>query len=401
MLNIKPQTSKERKLLFIETLLNLTNKISKVSPNSILDGIAGGVSKLLGKAEKDIILAVSQLYPDTAHGTQLDQVALNYGIAARFGASKSSTYIRISATPGTIYLQNTHTFKSTSGYEFELEQDETIGAFGYNYVKVRSIVQGVKTNVDPLTISKVNPVPVGHISVINESIAEGGRDIETDEELRVRIKQGANILSRGTIGMLEQKFISINPSVLRCRYHGLTLDGKVRIEVASINGANFSSPELDQLLTDSADFFSFSEMSPLGANFVGVELVNVTYQPIDISFRLDYDGSFNLDEIRKSIQVSLSKYLDFRYFDPVQQRVEWDRLLQIIQNTPGVKYVPDQYFTPGADISIDTHKLPRIRGFLILDMDGNIIQNFAGTLNPLYYPNNPDFSYQQTVLNNI
>ena len=400
-LNIKPQTSKFRKLLFIETLTNLTNKISKVAPNSILDGVAGGVSKVIGKAEKDIILAISHLYPDTAFGTQLDQVAQNYGVAARFGASKSSTYLRVSGTPGTNYLQNTHTFKSTDGYEFELEQNETIGAFGYNYFKVRSIVSGEKTNVDPLTITKVNPVPVGHVSVINESIAIGGRDIESDQELRIRIKQSTNILSKGTLAMLDQKFMSINPAVLRCYYHGLTLDGKVRIAVASVNGANFSSPELDQLLTDSATYFSLTDLAPLGTNFVGVELVNVTYQPIDISFRIDYDLSYNLDELRKNIQVGISKYLDFRYFDTVSQRVEWDKLLQIVQNTPGVNYVPDQYFFPNSDVSIDTHKLPRVRGFLILDMDGNIIQNFTGTLNPLYYPSNPDFSFQQSVLNNI
>ena len=65
---IKLQTSREKKNLFIETLLNTTDKISKVGPDSVLGGIAGGVAKVAGKAEKDIILAVSQLFPDTAYG---------------------------------------------------------------------------------------------------------------------------------------------------------------------------------------------------------------------------------------------------------------------------------------------------------------------------------------------
>jgi len=74
-LNIRPSTSQERKAIFLQSLLNGTNKVSKVSSGSVLDGVADGVAKVAGKAEKDVILAVSQLFPDTAFSDQLDQVA--------------------------------------------------------------------------------------------------------------------------------------------------------------------------------------------------------------------------------------------------------------------------------------------------------------------------------------
>jgi hypothetical protein len=106
-LNIRPSTSQERKLLFLETVLNNTDEVSKISDEAILSGIGAGVSKVAAKAEKDIILAVSQLFPDTAFGDQLDQVAANFGISPRFGALGSSTYIRISGVAGTQYLANT------------------------------------------------------------------------------------------------------------------------------------------------------------------------------------------------------------------------------------------------------------------------------------------------------
>jgi len=35
---------------------------------------------------------------------------------------------------------------------------------------------------------------------------------------------------------------------------------------------------------------------------------------------------------------------------------------------------------------------------LMLDTTGNILENISGTLNPVYYPNQPDFSYQNTIL---
>ena len=334
MLDIRPQTSVERKLLFMETLINLADgKVTKVSPNSVLDGVSGGVSKIAGKAEKDIILAISQLFPDSTSGAQLDQVALNFGVANRFGSSGSSVYLRVVADPGTIYNQTLHIFQSTSGIQFQLEDSSFIvGSYGWGYIKVRSLVSGKQSNVGPLTITQVTPAPVGHKYVINEVQAIGGRDLETDEVFRVRIKDGANILARGTLAMLEQKFISINSKVLKCYYNGITSTGKVRISVVTQNGMDLSNVELDQLLVESKDYLTLTEMKPFGTQSIGVELVNINWQTFDISFRLDYDVSVNVDDIRVEIQTKISKYIDFRFFDPAKQRVEWDNLLEIVKS---------------------------------------------------------------------
>lgn len=402
MPEIRPQTSKERKNLFIETLLNHTNNVSKVAPLSVLDGIATGVSKISGKAEKDIILHLSKLFPDFAFDSQLDQVAENFGVSSRFGSSGSSTYLKIVGDPGTTYNQTLNTFKSSSGIEFQLEEPTfTISSFGWGYAKVKSLTVGKQTNVDPLTITTITPQPSGHRYVINEVKAEGGRDVESDELFRVRIKDGANILARGTLAMLEQKLMTINQKVLKCYYNGITNEGKIRISIVTQNGVNLSLTELNQLSMDSWDYFCFTENRPFGTQFYGVEFVNVQWQPFDISFRVDYDVAVNLDDIRIEIQTKISKYIDFRLFNPSKQRVEWDNLLEIVKSCKGVKYVPDQYFYPNIDIAVDVHRLPRLRGFLMLDLQGQILQNFAGTLSPIYYPATPDFSYQQTVLNNI
>src|ERR1700744_5721149 len=167
-LNIRPSTSVERKLIFLEALLNGTDKVSKVSDGSVLSDIADGVSKISGKSEKDVILAVSQLFPDSAFDTQLDEVAANFGIAPRFGALGSSTYVRLTANPGTIYLANTNVPSSTDGITFQLSNDVTIGDMGFAYAQVVSVSTGLNTNVNPLTISKISPQPSGHINIVNE-----------------------------------------------------------------------------------------------------------------------------------------------------------------------------------------------------------------------------------------
>ena len=230
-LNYKPTTSKERKQLFIETLLNATDAVSKVSEDSILSGIAEGVSKIASKAEKDIAISIAQMFPSTAFGSALDVCAQNFGVSPRFGAIGSSTYIKVSAAPGTQYLANTHQFKSTSGIQFNLVKDFTTSNFGFDYVPVQSVQTGLSSNVDPLTITTVTPAPTGHLNVVNEYRATGGQDNETDELFRTRIKNGANILARGTLSMLEQVFMNINSKVLKIFYNGHDNNGKLWISI--------------------------------------------------------------------------------------------------------------------------------------------------------------------------
>jgi len=400
-LNIKPSTSQERKLLFIETALNQTDKISVVTDEGILSGHAGGISKVSGKAEKDIVLAISQLFPDTAFDDQLDQVAENNGIAPRFGASGSSAYVRISAASGTQYISSTHQFRSTSGIRFVLDQDIIVPSFGFCYAKVHSVEIGSKSNVDPLTISIVSPQPAGHLNVVNEYKADWGRDQESDEAFRIRIKDGANILARGTLAMLEQVFMSINNNVLRVYNNGRDLSGKVVLAISTQNGTDLTQTELDAILAGAQSYFSLSELKPFGTNLYGIKLQNITYGFVDIFFRAQLSAGVDPDAVRKQIQVNISKYLDPRFFDPSKQKVEWDNLLEIVKNVPGMDYVPDQYFYPRQDIFFAGAIIPRLRGFLMLDINGQIIVDFQGVLSPQYYPNIIDSSYYNTVLSSI
>lgn len=396
---LAPTTSREKKLQFIEALINNSTLVSKVSPNSVLSGVAAGIAKISQKSEKDIIIALSELMPDLAYGSQLDQLCLNFGIAPRFTTSGSSTYVLLRADPGTTYLQGTHILTSLEGTQFQFSETVvTMGSFGFQYEKVQSLTQGEETNVQPLTINNLTVVPVGHLYVTNEVQATGGRDLESDEDLRVRIKEGANILARGTLSSLEQKFMSINPKVLRCFYQGFALNGKIQIAIMTQNGQDLSGGELAALLVGSEEFLNLVDQPPFGTQFYGVELSNMSFTDVDVSFRIDYDLSYSLDKIRIDCQTLISKYLDFRYFDPSTQKVEWDNLLDLVKRVEGVKYIPDQYFYPRTDMLIQNNSFPRLRGFRMFDLDGNIIQDFAGVLSPVYYPNNYDFAFVQTIL---
>lgn len=390
----------ELKQMFVETLLNKTDKVTKISETSVLNGVAYGVAKIGQKIIKDIAVVESHLFPDTAFGNYLDSIAQLRGVSPRRGASESSVYVRVFGIPGTQYIAGTHTFTGNSGVVFDIETTFTIPAFGYTYAKLRSQSQGLSTNVDPLTISKVSPIPTGHTYCINEYAAVGGQDIENDSLFRERIKREINGLARHTLSYLEHVFSKINTNVLRVFQYGFTADNKVLLGIATCNGIDLNPSEFNDLLVKGEQYFSLCELRPYGVNNIGIELRNINWHPIDISFRCDIDSSFDTETVRKNIQVNLNKELDYRYWT-FDKKVEWDNLLDIVKKTKGVKYVADNSFYPNVDTSISKYTLPRIRGFQMLDLQGAILANFSGTLNPIYYPSNIDFLYQADVLSTI
>lgn len=400
MLKLQPSTSVERKLLFEETLINLSDKISKISDNSVFAGTAGGVAKIAGKAEKDIALALSQLFPDSSFAEYLDQAFSNLGVYPRLGATGSSTYVRVVGTPGTSYVAATSFPSSTTGIQFQFQNDFVIPSFGYCYQPVASLSTGTNTNVGPLTISLLNSPPNGHLYLINENAATLGRDAETDDAFKARGKEGSNILASSTLSQLEQLLISVNNRVLKVYKQGADINGNCILALSSVNGVDFNNTELNQMLTACQTSVALTDLKPYGINYYGIVLQNIEYSPIDISFRCTINSSANPDDVRINIQAAFAKYFDYNSID-LSQPIQWVNLFNIVKNTKGIDYLSDTYFFPKTDFSLDQSKLPRIRSFLILDLQGNIVQNFSGSLNPIFYLNFVDLSFTSSVLRTL
>ena len=387
------------KQMFLEILLNKTDKISDISDDSVLNGIAYGCAKVGQRLLVNQGIVEGHLFPDTAYGQYLDNIASIRGVSPRFGACGSTTYVRVIAEPGTSYIMGVQKFTSTSGVTFELEESKTVDENGFAYIKVKSTQVGTSTNVDPVSINKVSPKPNGHISVTNEYAATGGMDAESDALFRQRIKNSVNALSRGTIAFIEQVFMKINPRVLRVFKGGITSNGKINLIICSTNGASFSQNEFDLMISRSEEYLSLYDILREVSGYA-LNLVNVDWQYVDVSFRVELDPSYDVDVVRKNIQIQMNKLFDYRFWNQ-GDRIEWDDLLQVAKNTEGVRYIPDNYFYPQADINVPSNKLPRIRGFIMYDLNGNIIESNNGLISDVYYPNSPDIDFQSSVVNTI
>lgn len=389
----------ELKQIFLEIFLNKTDKVSDVSDESVLNGIAYGCGKLAQRTLANQAVIEGHIFPDTAYGEYLDQLAVIRGVAPRFGSAVSSTYIRVVADEGTSYIAGTHQFTSTSGIVFIPEESLTVGINGYAYLKVRSLQSGLSANVDALSINKVSPIPQGHINCTNEYAATGGRDQEDDDLFRQRIKENINQLSRTTLSYLEQVFMKINNNVLRLFKGGIDSDGRLNLIVVSVNGQNFSENEFNEILSRSEEFLSLSELLRTSTNYA-LKLNNVDWLTVDVEFRVDIDPAYDQDEVRKNIQIQMSKLFDYRFWK-YGDKVEWENMLFAAKNVEGVRYVPDTHFFPHSDINVPKYQLPRIRGFVLRDLDGNIIEDNGGVLSEFYYPNEIDESYSSSVLMSI
>ena len=389
----------ELKQIFLEIFLNKTDKVSDVSDDSVLNAIAYGNAKLTQRTLTNQAIIEGHIFPDSAYGEYLDNLAAIRGVAPRFGAVGSTTYVRVTADEGTSYIAGIHTFTSTSGIVFDLEESGIVGINGYAYLKVRSQQSGLKTNVDALSINKVSPIPQGHISVINEYAATGGSDQESDTLFRERIKTNMNQMSRTTLSYLEQVFMKINPRVLRLHKGGIDSDGKFNLIVVSVNGQNFTTAEFDEILSKSEEYLSLSELLREGSDFA-LKLNNVDWLPVDIEFRADIDPAYDIDSVRRNIQIQMNKLFDYRFWK-YGDKIEWENMLYAAKNVEGVRYVPDTHFYPQADINDPKYRLPRIRGFIMRDLDGNIIEDNNGVLSDVFYPNEEDRSYQESVLTMI
>lgn len=389
----------ELKQIFLEIFLNKTDKVTDVGSESVLNGVAYATAKMAQKCLVNQSVVEGHLFPDTSYGNYLDNLAAIRGISPRFSAMGSSTYVRLTADEGTYYNKDMVKFVSTNGTVFYLEDTITIGVNGYAYAKVYSGSKGAKTNVDPLTINKVTPMPQGHINITNEYRATGGRDNEADDLFRQRIKDSVNQLARTTLSYLEQVFMKINPRVLRLIKNGIDADGKFNLIVVPTNGVDFTDEEFNDILSKSQEYLSLVEVLNETNDFK-LKLNNVNWLPVDVEFRVDIDPSYDTDVVRREIQIQMSKLYDYRYWK-YGDKVEWDDLLQVVKQVDGVRYVPDTHFFPSHDINVPKYRLPRLRAFIMRDLNGNIIEDNNGVMSDVFYPNEEDSAFIGSVLKSI
>ena len=269
-------TIEQLKGIWGEIFFNKQSKVTKITDESVVNAESFADSRLAQIALKEIALIESNVFPQFASGSQLDISGNLFSSIARYTASISSTYVLVIATPGTIYPYSSTTFTGNHGIVFTLIEDFTVDSNGFGYAKVVSTDIGVKANIDPNTVTIVSPEPVGHIGVTNTFMATGGRDAESDEDFRSRIKSHLNIQAQKTLAYLLEIFRLFNQDILLLQNLGFDENGVLQIGILTQNGTDLTTPQLEALLANVKDYFALSDLNNQG-EVVGVALQNTTY----------------------------------------------------------------------------------------------------------------------------
>lgn len=379
-------TIADLKTLYTETFLNHTSKVSKISDLSVLNAHAFGVAKIFQKDLKDTAILESQIFPELSSGSYLDNAAKLVGTLARLSASASSAYVLVKADPATIYIPGESYFTSSQGVTFNIVDVVIVNTNGYAYIPVVSAASGKNTNVGAFTINRIIAPPSGHKECTNEYEAAGGRDAENDEDFKSRISTYAQFASKSSSENLLNNLRLLNTDILGIKKSGYSEDGKVLISIYNCNGRYFTVDELGNLEDKLGEFMSMSDVDDQ-AGVLGVKLRNIEWHQVGgaggIDFRVDILSGFSEVDVRKNIQIQLTKFFDFRFFN--KNKIEWDDLLQLVKSVKGVKYVPDEFFLPHTDSLIEKFKLPRVIKFIMRDMSGSILFNNNSSILPIYY----------------
>lgn len=382
----KIYTIPELKNMIIESIINKSNgKISKISDNSVVNGIAYGIAKVFQKGIKDSALVESELFPEYSYGKYLDKIAIRQGVAKRLTNQKSTVYLRLVGTSGATYNAINCTFISNTGISFKLFENFSMPEVGFGYVLVQSSEFGSIANVPSFSINKLTGGPTGHQYVINEVSAFGGVDYESDESFLSRTMQNFNNFAFDTLFKIKSVLSSLDQRILDVRKSGVDLYGRTILDIITVNGTNLSTVELETLLDKSKYFLSLSEQGTTSglSSTPNITLRNISYQMIGIDCRVSFKGNVNYDDFIKKVQIEITKYLDFRTWN--KEFVEWEELFYIIRNQQEIESVPDQFFTPSVDIKISANTLPRLQGFILRDLEGEVISDNNNNIAPVYY----------------
>ncbi|UVI32095.1 baseplate J/gp47 family protein [Paenibacillus spongiae] len=306
--------------------------------NNMLDEIQSGISKIEGTFTYDTLaafatqlaIAYTQLdrvltlgFADTATGEYLDKRANEFGLTRKV-AVKATGQIKATGTNGTIIPQGTE-FATLDETYFITTASGTITG-GTATIQIEAVNAGSASNVASGTITEIPVSIIGLSSVSNDNATSGGSDIESDDELRIRlsdrVKKPATSGNANFYRNLALEIPGISEAKVIPIWYG---SGTVKVILLD---ANKRAPIIDKV-TEVANHIESER--PIGAT---VTVVAATETPINISVDLTLSGG-TLAEAKTVIEQGVTDYLrTLAFADPI---VRYTKIANIIINTQNIQ----------------------------------------------------------------
>ena len=389
---------------FTTAFLSTNPTVTKVSPNSVYASLTSGIASLAQKTLKENALIESYIDPDQASGDRLNQIALQRGVPARQATGLASTvWARIVSIPPsednpTIYTTDM-VFTGSHGIRFRLQEGFTVtsgegGAAGdsrfFSYRRLVALSEGELTNVPAFTITRIEQPPAGHIAVVNDVPSFGGRDAETDDQLRYRIKNYANITAFNTIAKISILANAINDKVFRVYNLGKDATGKPLLGVITHNGEDLLSTELDALTEGVQSQVSLADSL--------ISFTNLTPNLIALSARLQLREGANAETVFNRVYTLIDSYLRDLVYRAETRLLDWVQLYNLITLDPDILTVSSDSFQPNGRIDLSDRRPVRLAAADFRDLNGNTLYDIQGGRFTTYYDEESDFNIARNFI---
>lgn len=176
---LKTEIDQRQKELFGEDV-NLSSK----SPNGILSGILSWAISIVWQVVERVY---HNGHVSSAEGVSLDYKTIEFN-TSRNPEQFAEGQVLITGTPNFTVLAGTR-YEKENGVDYAVKENVTLDITGQGVADIVSLSPGIEGNADPNTITVQSEPNSDVLTVTNPSMVEGGREKETDEELRKRLFQ--------------------------------------------------------------------------------------------------------------------------------------------------------------------------------------------------------------------
>nr|WP_285839869.1 baseplate J/gp47 family protein [Alkalihalophilus marmarensis] len=294
-------------------------------------------------------------YIDTAEGSSLDRLIPFASSIRRRPAERANTNdFIIIGDPNTI-VEAGFLVGREDDFIYTTTENVTLDAAGEAVVSIRAVLGGAAGNAQPHTISEIiNPI-VGVDSVTNPTLVSGGRDQETDPELRERYRLSLSAGGSPTVNGIRASVLGVpgvrTATVIENNTRYDDEDGRPpkSIETYVLGG---EPNDVAKAIFDR----KAAGIEPYGTEEVillddsgNEHLMRFSYAeqvPIHMDIEVTTDASFPLNG-HEQIRTNLIRYVGGLDYDGTEytglsngQDVIFTQMISIIHQTPGVINIP-------------------------------------------------------------
>lgn len=288
-----------------------------------------------------------QSFPQTATGSYLENHAEMRGIV-RGSAAKAHGTLRFSITSARsrdVYIPKGTRCMTQSLTEFATTEDAFLRAGElYCDVSAEATYVGKECNASANEVNIMQNAPVGIISVTNPQPFTGGKDEESDDELRERIISSyGSIPNGGNVAYYEKLALSV-PGVAAVKVLPRER-GRGTVDIIVVADGGMPSQALLNSVSAAVD--ARREIC------VDIDVEAPTSKPVNVSASVTVASGYTASSVLQKVRSAVSAYFGSSRLGNDILRAE---LGKVIYSVDGVKNY--SISAPSSDVSVDETELP-------------------------------------------